>query len=155
MKDLKFIGKLDVILKDENGKIKNEQHIENLVVNTGLGYVIDRIHGVKSTTQLPVLSHIGVGSGTTAKAKTQTALVTEIKRVKAKVEKIEFNKLRYTATFIEGVGSGVLNEAAIFNGADKSAKNDLNVMFSRTTFGTVTKESKDTLTIIWEIEVQS
>lgn len=155
MENLKFVGNLTLTLKDENGNVKQEEKVKNLIVNSGLGYIIDRIHGVKKEEALPVLSHIAIGSGTTAKDKAQTKLVTEVVRVKAKAEKLAYNKIRYSVTFIEGVGTAVLNEAGIFNSADEKLTGDKNIMFSRTTFGTITKEAKDTLTIIWEIEVQS
>ena len=70
--NLKLSGQLNIVLKDKAGNIKENIDTKNLVVNTGLAYIVSRMVG----TTKAVMTHMAVGSGTTAAAATQTDLVT-------------------------------------------------------------------------------
>ena len=69
--NLKLSGQLNIVLKDKAGNIKENIDTKNLVVNTGLAYIVSRMVGTTKT----VMTHMAVGSGTTAAAATQTDLV--------------------------------------------------------------------------------
>lgn len=62
---LKPTGKLNIVLRDKNGKIKEELNVDNLVVTTGLNYIAARM----TDTSVPTdMSHMAVGSDATAAA---------------------------------------------------------------------------------------
>ncbi len=65
-------GKLTITL---NGEVVQE--IKNLVVTAGKGWIADRMQGVTAG----VMTHMAIGTGTTAADVAQTALVTEVARV--------------------------------------------------------------------------
>ena len=69
--NLKMKGRLQVSL---NGEVVRD--IDNLVVTAGKNYVADRMKNNSS-----VMSHMAIGSGTTAAAAGNTALGTELGRV--------------------------------------------------------------------------
>jgi len=96
--------------------------------------------------------YVAIGSGTTAEAATDTALVTELARVLATYEEIESatgykDKWKLTATFDPGVGTGTVTESGVF---DWSSGGN---MLCRQTFGAISKGAEDTLTMICEFTV--
>ena len=70
--NLKLSGQLSIVLKDKAGNIKDTREVKNLVVNKGLEYIASRMKDASKG----VMSHMGLGSGTTAAAASQTDLVT-------------------------------------------------------------------------------
>ena len=121
-----------------NGVIVEE--VDNLVVTAGKGYVADRMKN-NST----VMSHMAVGTGTTAAAAGQTALVTEAGRVALASTGISGAVVTYTATFPAGTGTGALTEAAVLNASSSGT------MLCRTVFSAVNKGANDAMTITWTI----
>jgi hypothetical protein len=96
------------------------------------------------------MSHIALGTGSTAASTGQTALVTEIARTAfqsaTQVTTTTTNdSMQFVAVFGAGVGTGALTEAGIFNGAGGGT------MLSRVTFAAVNKAAGDSLTITWKI----
>ena len=72
------IGQLDVVLTGSDGAVKENIHIPNLVVTVGKEWIAARM----ADTGIPgEMSHMAVGSGTTAAANGDTALGTELGRV--------------------------------------------------------------------------
>ena len=69
---LKLKGKLAISL---NGKIIQE--VDNLVVTAGKGYVASRMKDTTATA----MSHMAIGSGSTAAAASDTALGNQLGRV--------------------------------------------------------------------------
>ena len=69
---LKLKGKLAIAL---NGDVVQE--VDNLVVTAGKGYVASRIKDASATA----MSHMAIGSGSTAAAASDTALGSELGRV--------------------------------------------------------------------------
>jgi len=137
-------GTLVIELRDEFGNVK-EQHEHNLVVNVGLAFIAGRLMGTPA-----VMSHMAVGTGTTAAAVAQTALVTEAARVALGsttnvTTTVTNDAVQYVATFAAGTGTGALTEAGLFNAASAGT------MLSRTVFSVVNKGALDTLTITWKI----
>ena len=70
--NLKLSGQLNIVLKDKAGNVKDSREVKNLVVNSGLAYIASRMTG----TAKNVMSHMALGSGTTAASAGQTDLVT-------------------------------------------------------------------------------
>lgn len=136
-------GNLRIVLTGENGEVKQEQSVKNLVVSTGKNYIAQRIANNDTT----VMNYMAVGTGNTSPAVANTTLMTEVARVtvgSANVA-VSANTTTYTATFPSGTGTGALVEAGIFN--DPTA----GLMLCRTLFPVVNKGALDTLTISWSV----
>lgn len=140
---IKMTGDLKIVLTDENGQIKHEQEIKNLVVTTGKNFIASRM---KDTTKA-AMSHMAIGSGTTAANVADTTLGTELGRVSLTSTTVTTNNVAYVATFPAGTGTGAVTEAGLFN--DGSAGD----MLCRTVFSVINKGAADTLGITWTVTV--
>lgn len=139
-------GRLSVVLRDASGAVKQSYEVPNLVVNSGLAFIASRM---KDTTA-DAMSHMAVGSGTTAADPADTALETQIgSRVALTSTTVTANETEYVASFAAGVGTGAITEAGIFN-ADTSG-----TMLCRTVFSVVNKGADDTLQITWTITINA
>jgi hypothetical protein len=139
-------GQLSVILRDADGNIKQDVRVKNLVVNTGLNFMTSRM---KDTT-LDAMTHMAVGSGTTAAAAGDTALETQISsRVSLTSTTVTANAIEYVAAFGAGVSTGAITEAGIFNASSAGT------MLCRTVFSVVNKAAADTLQITWTITINA
>lgn len=144
--NVKLTGSLAIAV---NGEVVRE--VKNLVVNTGKEHVTNRL--LASPTE-GAMSHMAVGSGSTAAAAADTALGTELGRdaFDSTPSIVGSNTIVFVTTFDAGTGTGALTEAGIFNAATSGATQQ---MFARTVFSTVTKGSADTMTITWTITVSA
>ena len=73
----KVTGIVNVVVRDDAGKIKQEFTVPNLVVDTGLDFIASRMKDTSATA----MSHMGVGTGSTAASSADTALGTQLARV--------------------------------------------------------------------------
>ena len=140
---IKMTGDLKIVLTDESGQIKHEQEIKNLVVTAGKNFIASRM---KDTTK-GAMSHMAIGSGTTAANVADTTLGTELGRVSLTLTTVTTNNVAYVATFPAGTGTGAVTEAGLFN--DGSAGD----MLCRTVFSVINKGAVDTLGITWTVTV--
>lgn len=140
---IKMTGDLKIVLTDENGQIKHEQEIKNLVVTTGKNFIASRM---KDTTDT-AMSHMAIGSGTTAAAVGDTALGTQLGRVSLTSTTVTTNNVAYVATFPAGTGTGAVTEAGLFNASSGGT------MLCRTVFSVINKGAADTLGITWTVTV--
>ena len=140
---IKMTGDLKIVLTDENGQIKHEQEIKNLVVTAGKNFIASRM---KDTTK-GAMSHMAIGSGATAANVADTTLGTELGRVSLTSTTVTTNNVVYVATFPAGTGTGAVTEAGLFN--DGSAGD----MLCRTVFSVINKGAADTLGITWTVTV--
>ena len=140
---LKATGKLDIILKDSDGNIKQELHVPNLVVTVGKTFIASRMVGTSS----PVMNHMAIGTNATAPVSANTTLGTEVARVALSSATATANTVSYSATFPAGTGSGAITEAGIFNAASSGT------LLCRTTFAVVNKSAPDALTINWNVTI--
>jgi hypothetical protein len=144
--NLSVKGRLSVVLLDAQGNVKQSQDIPNLVVSSGLAFIASRM---KDTTDT-AMSHMAVGSGTTAAAAGDTALETQIgSRVSLTSTTVTSNATAYVATFAAGTGTGAITEAGIFNASTAGT------MLCRTVFSVVNKGADDTLQITWTITLNA
>ena len=143
--NLKLSGQLNIVLKDKAGNIKDTREVKNLVVNTGLAFIINRMTG----TSKAVMSHMALGSGTTAAAASQTDLVTLLGSREAldstTISGTNNEKVVYVSSFEAGDATGAVTEAGIFNA---SSSGD---MLCRTVFAVVNKAADDAMSITWTI----
>mgnify|MGYP001401992172 FL=1 len=147
--NLKLSGQLNIVLKDKAGNIKEQREEKNLVVNTGLAYIASRM---KDTTK-GAMSHMALGSGTTAAAATQTDLVTILGSREAldstTIAGTNNEKIVYVSSFEAGDGTGAVTEAGIFNAATSGD------MLCRTVFSVVNKAADDTMSVTWTITLSA
>jgi hypothetical protein len=143
--EIKATGRLSVVLKDTDGNIKEERDINNLVVTSGLGYIASRMKDATATA----MSHMAIGTGTTAAAAGDTTLGTELDRNALTSTTVTSNQIEYVASWSAGDGTGAITEAGIFNAASAGD------MLARTVFDVVNKAANDTLSITWTITLSA
>lgn len=138
-------GQLKMVLTGPDGKVKEERTEKNLIVNAGLGYIASRMTGVAAG----VMSHMALGSSTTAAAAAQTDLITilgsRVAITSATVGGASNEQIAYVCTFGPGSGTGAVTEAGIFNAAT------VGTMLCRTVFAVVNKAAGDSLQITWTV----
>ena len=135
---LKLTGKLSIAINNEIVK-----EVDNLVVTDGKEFVASRM---KDTTD-GAMSHMAIGTGSTAAAAGDTTLGTEAGRVALTSTTVTANAVAYVATFGAGTGTGAITEAGLFNA---SSSGD---MLCRTVFSVINKGAADTLGITWTVTV--
>jgi hypothetical protein len=143
---IKFKGSLNITVKDAEGNIKDEREVNNLVVDTGLAYIISRMKDASATA----MSHMAIGTSATAAADAQTALLAEVGRVALASSTITTttvanDTLTYAATFPAGTGTGAIVEAGILNAAGAGT------LLARTVFAVINKGALDSMTVIWNV----
>lgn len=141
--EIKVKGHLSILLVDEMGVVKDERDLDNLVVTAGKGYIASRMKDATATA----MSHMAIGTGTTAAAAGQTALVTEANRQALTSTNVSGGQITYSSTFGNGQGTGALTEAAILNASSGGT------MLCRTVFSVINKGANDTLAITWTVTV--
>jgi hypothetical protein len=135
---LQLKGHLQIHLNDEL-----VQDIDNLVVTAGKNLVASRLVGTSSD----VMSHMAIGSGTTAAAAGNTALGTELGRVSLTSGAASAAVVTYVATFAAGTGTGAVTEAGLLNASSGGT------MLCRTVFSVVNKGANDSMTVTWTVTV--
>lgn len=135
---LKLTGKLKIALNGET-----VQEVDNLVVTDGKEYVASRMKDATATA----MSHMAIGSGSTAAAAGDSALGNQLGRVALTSTNVSGAVVTYAATFAAGTGTGAVTEAGIFNA---SSSGDL---LCRTVFSVVNKGASDSMTITWTVTV--
>jgi len=140
--NLKLRGDVAIVVKDKDGKVKDSREIHNLVVSAGLEYICSRMAG----TSASVMSHMAVGSGTTAASAGQTDLVSALgSREALDSSTASSNTITYVSSFEAGEGTGAVTEAGVFNASSGGT------MLCRTVFAVVNKDADDTMSITWTI----
>lgn len=143
LENIKATGALKLQVFGPDNQLKEEHDFKNLVVDTGLNYIVSRM---KDTTQ-GAMSHMAIGSTNTAAAANQTALLGELGRVALTSTTVSANTVTYTATFGAGVGTGAVVEAAILNASSSGS------MLCRTVFPVVNKQADDSIAITWTVTI--
>ena len=139
----KATGKLTVEIKDKNGLVKETREVKNLVVQAGLDFIASRM---KDTTA-DVMSHMGIGTGSSAAASSDTTLGTEAARQALTSTTVNNNAVSYVASFAAGTGTGAITEAGILNAGSSGT------LLCRTVFSVVNKGASDSMTITWTITI--
>ena len=71
---IKMTGNLKLVLTDENGNIKQEEEVKNLVVTVGKNFIASRMKDATATA----MTHMEVGTSTQAAAVGDTALIAAV-----------------------------------------------------------------------------
>ena len=144
---IKATGALEIKLYDINGNIKQELSVPNLLVTAGKNVIADRL--IDASTS--VMSHMAVGAdnGTILPLAASNVELGDQLDVRVALTNVtrSNNVVTYTAEFNDGVATGAITEAGIFNA---STAGD---MLCRTTFPVINKEASDFLTINWNVTI--
>jgi len=139
---LKLKGRVGIELRDAEGNVKETREIDNLVVDTGLAFITSRMTDADDG----VMSHMGLGSGTTAAAAGDTDLESLLGSREALDSTTDSdNTITYVASFEAGDATGAVTEAGLFNASSAGT------MLCRTVFSVVNKQADDTMTVTWTI----
>jgi len=138
MKDgLKVTGNLKFY---KNGELVREE--KNLVVNTGLNVIAERLAGVVKAA----VSHMAIGTGTTAANAADIGLeILKVARIPATSVVVTAGAIVITATFLGSIYAAAITEAGLFNHLTTGE------LISRVVFAPYTLGSSDALTITWTI----
>ena len=134
-------GKLIISLNDEI-----VQETDNLVVTAGKAWVAQRMEGVT----LGVMTHMGIGTGTTAAVIANTDLETVTGARLALTDSggiVAGSVITFAATFPAGDHDGAITEAGIFTAVTSGT------MLARTVFTVVNKGALDSMTISWAVTI--
>jgi len=152
----KAYGHFTLVVHDENGYVTGYMQSDNLVVDTGLDCMGDLVFGTTLCTAEALFQFIEIGTGSTAPTIADSAIETAIggcSRVQDATPAGDTATPGEMTATIESVFSGAtcaasVTEAGVFDAA--SAGN----MIARSTFGTVTVGSADTLTVTYNIKFE-
>ncbi len=145
MKDIvKIGGNVHLVLTDENGKVKIDRVEKNMIVYTGTTHIADQLCSAPSEG---AMSHMAIGTDSTAAGSAQAGLLAEAARVALTGRTHTNNVVTYTCTFSAGAGTGVLREAAIFNNAVGG------IMLARLVYGIITKAAGDSFAVSWTLTI--
>ena len=139
---IKVTGELKITVTKPDGNV-HETVVPNIVVTDGKEYIASRMKDASATA----MSHMAIGTGTTAAAAGDSALESEAGRVALTSTTVTSNAVAYVATFAAGTGTGAITEAGILNA---SSSGDL---LCRTVFSVINKGAADTLGITWTVTV--
>lgn len=138
---MKLHGAVTLMLQKPDGEVQTT-HKENIIVNVGFDFISDAIG--KATSRPGVMGFIAVGTGTTAAAASQSALVTELKRNAATfAHTVGTKTFTFTAQYAAGDATGAITEAGVFNAASAG------IMLDRVVFPVVNKGADDSLTAVF------
>jgi len=143
-------GKLHIELLGPNGELKETREIDNLMVDVGEAHIADQL---ASTPGEDAMSHMGIGTGTTAPTSANTALENEIDRnaltSRSQGAGGDDNDVIYVGDWAAGDGTGAITEAGILNSSAAGS------LLARATFAAINKGASDTLAITWTVTLGS
>jgi len=141
---LKVKGVMHLRCYGPDGQLKDERlDEENLITTLGLGFIASRMVGASAA----VMSHMAIGSGTSAALVGDTTLGTELGRVALTSGTASAAVATYSATFPAGTGTGAITEAGILNASS------LGTLMNRRVFSAVNKGADDSITISWTVTI--
>jgi len=141
---ISLTGKVHIELFDEKGIRKEDRKVSNLVVTAGKQFIADQLSTTPGSAKM---SHMAVGTGTSAAAAGDTALGTEIDRNAVTSSTDSGAVLTVVGDWAAGDGTGAITEAGIFNASSSGT------MLARTVFSAINKAAGDTLKITWTVTV--
>ena len=134
-------GKLQLILKDGEGRVKQVVDRDNLIVTVGKNFAANALLNVSSSP----FTHMAIGTGTTPAALADTTLESQSVRQAFTSSSVPANVANMSTTYAAGVGTGAITEAGIFNASSGGT------MLSRVVFPVINKSASDSLTINWTV----
>jgi|688.fasta_scaffold1195683_1 hypothetical protein len=163
-------GRLEIILVDAQGNIKDHRNVKNTVTISGKRYIANRM---KETGRAPEMSHMALGTSVAGAGATDHQLGAESSAANHRVALATAggtvasfvvgnasggNTITYSANYpANGIATDVaVTEAGIFNYSTLTATGSLTTsqfMLCRTSFAVVNKLIADSLTINWTVTI--
>ena len=144
--NLKLKGRVGIVVKDKDGKVKETREENNLVVDTGLDYIASRMKDATATA----MSHMGLGTGTTAAAAGDTDLQTLVgSREALDSTTVTDNTINYVCNFEANDVTGAITECGVFNASTGGT------MLCRVVFSAVNLTSTDSISVDWTITLSA
>lgn len=156
--NLKLSGRLNIVVTDQTtGTVKQQQQVDNLVVESGLRWITE---SMAKTSNTPLaMTHMGIGDSLTVESDGDTDLLGTNKFRKTFTTPTATNvspaagrgNIVYVCQFgtADNISGGAVTEAGIFNAASAGT------MLCRTTFPVVNKGANDIMTITWTITLDA
>lgn len=138
-------GRISFSHYDRDGRLVEELDIPNTITNGGLAQTAGLLNGVVTN----FFEYIAIGTGTTAAAASQTALVAEATRSTAAASRITTTETNDTAQLLHTfsfVAGSAITESSIQDAATEGT------MLSRQTFNPINVSSGDTLAVTWKVQ---
>lgn len=135
-------GSMQIVLRKASGEVSVTRK-DNLILNVGFDFICNAIGATANRPN--VMSHIALGTGTTAPSATQVALVSELFRKVATYTHVAGTKvMRFSTYFPPGEATGALTEAGVCNAPTGG------IFIDRVTFDVINKASDDEVTVNFE-----
>ncbi len=132
-------GKLKIqLIRD--GKVIQEEKVNNIIVTTGKALVATLVSGSGTS-----FSHMAIGTDNTTEVIGDSSLIAEVGRVTLTSKAVSTNVISYIGDFPAGTGTGTITEAGILNASSSGT------MLNRVTFSSVNKTASDALKITWDV----
>ena len=143
--NLNALGELRLVLKNEEGEVKEDITVPNIITTAGKAHIAVRMAG----TAQGVMSHMQVGTRTTDPVVGNTTLESAVGSSRTALASwtASSNTIVATCTFAAGTGTGALTEAGLFNASSSGT------MLARTEFSVINKAAADSLTVSWTITI--
>jgi hypothetical protein len=142
-------GRVHFLITRADGTVKCDCCHPNLVVTTGKNHIADQL----SDRGEAQMSHMAIGTGTTAPVAANTALGAELDRnaltSRTQGTGADANKVTYVGTWAAGDGTGAITEAGIFNSASAGT------MLCRSVFPVKNKESGESMVMTWILTISA
>lgn len=156
---MKPYGWFEIKHLDSNGNLIEERKIKNLIVNVGMFYVAGLMDGSITTD----VSAMGIGTGTTAAAATDTSLETLVMSLQTGTLSLvttsvtddtyqQVNTFNFTASY-------AITEAGIFSTTTTTSYTTApptlgtTTMIAHQVFAAINVSSGDSLQITWKIQI--
>lgn len=137
---LEVRGHVAFVMRDENGDVKVEWEVENVLTANGKNGIADQVLA-SPTLAKPGWMALGTGSPGA------NALGTELDRNALTGKTRSTNVITYSCSWAAGDGTGALTEAGIFDAAS------VGNMWHSTTFAVKNKGATDTLNATWTLTI--
>lgn len=146
---IKMRGCLEIALRDLRGNVVEKRKVENIIVTSGRAWVLKQIQSADMDTAVSI-GYMAVGTGNTAPATSQAALVEETTRnaiVSFTTANLTSNPPSWRAecSFASNEGNTTLAEVGLFNSSADGT------MLGRATFSTLNKTTSNTLAISYTV----
>lgn len=145
-------GDVDIVVRNQaSGSVIGRRLVRNLVVNTGLYHIADRLQD--APVDEAEMGWAAIGTNNTAATATDNALFAEVGRV-ALTSKIQgtggnANQVTYSATVPAGTGTGTIVEAGLLNASSGG------ILLARSVFAPIVKGSGDAIDISWVLTISA
>lgn len=136
--NFKIKGALEIVVKHADGSVEARRK-DNLILQVGFDFIANAIG--QASNRPDCMGYTAVGTGNTAVASAQTALVAELARKPAAYAHAAGTKVfTFSTTFNAGEATGAITEAGICNAASGG------IFIDRVTFAVINKAVDDVMT---------